>query len=280
MSVFVDRIKQACRSNRSLLCVGLDPDPDVMPVSDVFEFNRRIVDATAGAASAYKPNLAFYEALGTAGMKALENTIAHIRKVAGDAIIIGDAKRGDIGPSARAYAKAMFEVWGFDAITVNAWGGADSIAPFLEDETRGVFVWCRGSNPGAADFQDIETGPVEKTMPLYRRMALACSEWNNRGNIGLVVGATAPEQLASVRELCPEMPLLVPGVGAQGGDLEAAVRAGVDAEGRLALINSSRGVIYASGDIDFAAASGRAARTLQDSINAVLIEEGKGWPSS
>lgn len=280
MSIFVDRIEQACRSNCSLLCVGLDPDPDVMPVSDVFEFNKRIVDATAGVASAYKPNLAFYEALGTAGMKALENTIAHIRKVAGDAVIIGDAKRGDIGPSARAYAKAMFEVWGFDAITVNAWGGADSVAPFLEDETKGVFVWCRGSNPGAADFQDIETGAINKAMPLYRRMALACSKWNNRGNIGLVVGATAPEQLASVRELCPEMPLLVPGVGAQGGDLEAAVRAGVDAKGRLALINSSRGVIYASGGGDFAAASGRAARTLRDSINAVLIKEGKAWPSS
>lgn len=280
MSVFVDRIRQACRSSRSLLCIGLDPDPGMMPVSDVFEFNRGIVDATAGVASAYKPNLAFYEALGTAGMKALEDTIAHIRKNAGDAIIIGDAKRGDIGPSARAYAKAMFDVWGFDAITANAWGGADSVEPFLEDETRGVFVWCRGSNPGSADFQDMETGSDDKTIPLYQRMALACSEWNARGNIGLVVGATAPEQLAAVRELCPNMPLLVPGVGAQGGDLEAAVRAGVDANGRLALINSSRSIIYASRGSDFAAAAGRAARNLRDSINAVLAEEGRGWPSS
>ena len=280
MSVFVDRIRQSCRSSRSLLCVGLDPDPDMMPVSDVFEFNRGIVDATAGVASAYKPNLAFYEALGTAGMKALEDTIAHIRKNAEDAIIIGDAKRGDIGPSARAYAKAMFDVWGFDAITVNAWGGADSVEPFLEDETRGVFVWCRGSNPGSTDFQDMETGPINKAIPLYQRMALACSEWNTLGNIGLVVGATAPEQLATVRELCPEMPLLVPGVGAQGGDLEAAVRAGVDTEGRLALINSSRGIIYASRRRDFAAAAGRAAQNLRDSINTVLAEEGRGWPSS
>ena len=199
MSVFVDKLRRACLQSSSLLCVGLDPDPDVMPVSDVFEFNKGIVEATAGVAAAYKPNLAFYEALGTAGMKALEDTIAHIRKVAEGAIIIGDAKRGDIGPSARAYAKAMFEVWGFDAITANAWGGADSVEPFLEDETRGVFVWCRGSNPGSADFQDMETGPIEKTIPLYRRMALACSEWNTRGNIGLVMGATAPEQLASVR---------------------------------------------------------------------------------
>ena len=279
MSVFVEKIRQACLHSRSLLCVGLDPDPELMPVPDVFEFNREIVDETVGTVSAYKPNLAFYEALGTVGMKALEDTITHIRNTAGDAIIIGDAKRGDIGPSARAYAKAMFDVWGFDAITANAWGGADSIAPFIEDETRGVFVWCRGSNPGSADFQDIETGPDDRTVPLYQRMALACSEWSSGGNIGLVVGATAPEQLASVRELCPEMPLLIPGVGAQGGDLEAAVRAGVDANGRLALVNSSRGVIYASRGRDFAAAAGRAARTLRDSINAVLAQEGLDWPS-
>ena len=280
MSAFVDRLKQACLKSRSLLCVGLDPDPNMMPVSDVFEFNRRIVDATVGVASAYKPNLAFYEALGTAGMKALENTIAHIRDNSENAIIIGDGKRGDIGPSAKAYAKAMFEFWGFDAITVNAWGGLDSIESFLDDEAKGVFVWCRGSNPGSADFQDMETGANGEGIPLYQRMARVCLEWNERGNIGLVVGATVPEQLAAVRRLCPEMPLLVPGVGAQGGDLEAAVRAGVDANGRLALVNSSRGIIYASRGTDFAAEAGRAARTLRDSINAVLTEEGLDWPSS
>ena len=283
MSAFVERIERACRGSRSLLCVGLDPDPALMPVADVFEFNRTIVDATAGAACAYKPNLAFYEALGAAGLAALGQTVAHIREAAGDALIIGDAKRGDIGPSARAYAKAMFEVWGFDAITVNAWGGADTVEPFLEVESRGVFVWCRGSNPGSGDFQDLETGGPEaggKPAPLYQRMALACSEWNTRGNVGLVVGATVPEQLAAVRELCPGMPLLVPGVGAQGGDLAAAVRAGVDSTGRLALINSSRGIIYASRGGDFAAAAGEAARNMRDAINAVLAEDGQGWPSS
>lgn len=280
MSVFVDKLNQSCFNSRSLLCIGLDPDPDLLPVPDVFEFNRAIIDATAGAASAYKPNLAFYEALGTPGIRALEDTITHIRNTAEDAIIIGDAKRGDIGPSAKAYSRAMFEVWGFDAITANAWGGLDSVEPFLGDETKGVFVWCRGSNPGSADFQDMETGVSDKRVPLYQRMARACSEWNVLGNIGLVVGATVPEQLASVRELCPDMPLLVPGVGAQGGDLEAAVRAGIDANGRLALVNSSRGIIYASRGSDFAAAAGRAARTLRDSINAVLAEEGRGWPTS
>lgn len=277
MSAFVERIQRACESSRSLVCVGLDPDPALMPVADVLDFNRAIVDATAGIACAYKPNLAFYEALGRDGLAALEGTIGHIREVAGEALIIGDAKRGDIGPSARAYARAMFEVWGFDAVTVNAWGGGDSVEPFLEDETRGIFVWCRGSNPGSADFQDLDSGG-EATMPLYQRVALACSAWNERGNVGLVVGATAPSQLEAVRRLCPEMPLLVPGVGAQGGDLEAAVRAGVDADGRLALINSSRGIIYASRGSDFAEAGRQAAGELRDAINAVLDAEGVGWP--
>ena len=280
MSIFVEKVRRACHSSRSLVCVGLDPDPALMPVSDVYEFNRAIIDATAGVTCAYKPNLAFYEALGMNGLAALERTVTHIRSAAPDALIVGDAKRGDIGPSARAYARAMFEVWGFDAVTVNAWGGSDSAEPFLEDESRGVFVWCRGSNPGSADFQDLGATDGRTTTPVYERMALACRGWNTRGNVGLVVGATVPEQLATVRKLCPEMPLLVPGVGAQGGDLEAAVRAGVDADGRLALINSSRGIIYASRGIDFAAAAGQASRTLRDAINSVLKKEGQDWPSS
>ena len=279
MSAFVEKINQACQSRQSLLCVGLDPDPTLLPVPDVSRFNRAIIEATAESACAYKPNLAFYEALGEDGLTALKQTIAHIRQTAPEALIIGDAKRGDIGPSARAYAKAMFEVWGFDAITVNAWGGADSVEPFLENESRGVFVWCRGSNPGSGDFQDLETGG-NATTPLYQQMALACSRWNTRGNVGLVVGATVPEQLAAVRRLCPAMPLLVPGVGAQGGELAAAVRAGVDPAGRLALINSSRGIIYASPGANYAAAAAAAARQLRDSINATLAEDGQGWPSS
>ena len=280
MSKLVERIQDACASSRSLVCVGLDPDPELMPVADVFEFNRAIVDATAGAACAYKPNLAFYEALGPPGLKALERTVAHIREAAGGAVIIGDAKRGDIGPSAKAYAKAMFEVWGFDAVTVNAWGGSDSIEPFLEYEENGVFVWCRGSNPGSGDFQDLAVGAGAGASQLYERVARACAEWNLRGNLGLVVGATVPNQLAAVREICPEMPLLVPGVGAQGGDLEAAVRAGVDTHGRLALVNSSRGIIYASRGPDYAEAAGDAARRLRDSINRVLEADGSGWRST
>jgi orotidine-5'-phosphate decarboxylase len=273
MSAFVERIQRACESSGSLVCVGLDPDPARMPVPDVLAFNRAIIDATAGLVCAYKPNLAFYEAFGPAGLRALEGTVRHIRSASPGSLVIGDAKRGDIGPSAQAYAKAMFGVWGFDAVTVNAWGGRDSVAPFLQDEDKGVFVWARGSNPGSADFQDLETGGG----PLYRRMASTCSDWNEKGNVGLVVGATVPEQLATVRAECPDMPLLIPGVGAQGGDLEQAVRLGADAAGRLALINSSRGIIYASAGSDFAERAAEEAGKLRNAINDILDEDGKGW---
>ena len=280
MSTFTDKIRQASDSTRSLVCVGLDPDPALMPVHDVFEFNRAIIDATAVVACAFKPNLAFYEALGASGLDALERTLAHIRQVAPHAVIIGDAKRGDIGPSGRAYARAMFDVWGFDAVTVNAWGGGDTVEPFLDDESRGVFVWCRGSNPGSGDFQDLSIVDEGEEMPLYLSVARSCAEWNVKGNVGLVVGATVPDQLATVRRLCPAMPLLIPGVGAQGGELEEAVKAGVDQSGRLALVNSSRGIIYASRGADFADAARLAAASLRDSINAVLDEDGLGWPSN
>jgi len=278
MSGFTDRLDQAAATTKSLVCVGLDPDPSKMPVSDIFKFNRSIVDATSEYVCAFKPNLAFYEAMGLPGLRDLEKTIEHIRSVAPTAIILGDAKRGDIGPSAGAYAKAMFQVWGFDALTINAWGGEDTVTPFLEDESKGVFVWCRGSNPGSADFQDVQITTKDGSMPLYRNMALACQQWNTNGNLGLVAGATVPEQLAEIRAACPTMPLLIPGVGAQGGDLEAAVRQGTDSRGRAALINSSRGVIYASGGADFAEAAAREANKLRESINEVLETDGKGWP--
>lgn len=277
MTNFIDRLDQACEANRSLLCVGLDVDPDRMPVADPLEFNRAIVDATAGLACTYKPNLAFYEALGLPGLKALEGTVEYIRRNAPQTVIIGDAKRGDIGPSGVAYARAMFQVWDFDVVTVNAWGGHDTVAPFLEDPDRGVFIWCRGSNPGSADLQDLPVdGPVG-VVPLYAHLARASASWNERSNLGLVMGATNPGQLEEVRRICPDLPLLIPGVGAQGGDLEEAVRFGTDERGRRALINSSRGIIYASDGPDFARAAGRAAEALRNSINVILETEGKGW---
>jgi orotidine-5'-phosphate decarboxylase len=255
-------------------------DPGKMPVTDTFEFNRAIVDATAGLVCAYKPNLAFFEALGIPGLEALQRTVEYIHSVAPQAIVIGDAKRGDIGPSGRAYARAMFQVWGFDAVTVNAWGGQDTIAPFLEDLDRGVFVWCRGSNPGSADLQDLTVDSPQGRTPLYQHLAQSSLSWNATGNLGLVVGATNPDQLRTVRGICPGMPLLIPGIGAQGGDLEAAIRLGTDHQGRLAIVSSSRGIIYASGGPDYAEAARREASRLREAINRILDAEGKGWPSN
>ncbi|MBE0480225.1 MAG: orotidine-5'-phosphate decarboxylase [Dehalococcoidia bacterium] len=263
---FVQKLARASRDNGSLLCVGLDPNPALMPVTDLFQFNREIIDATRDLVCAYKPNLAFYEALGTEGLTALERTVQHIP----DSIpIIGDAKRGDISSSSEAYAQAMFGWLDFDAITVSPYLGYDSIAPFVEYQGKGVFILCKTSNPGSSDFQELECclpGTGER-QPLYRFVARKALEWNSRGNIGLVVGATYPEQLGEIRRLCPDLPLLIPGVGAQSGDLEAAVRSGVDRRGENAIINSSRQILYASRGKDFAQAARDQARRLRDEIN-------------
>ncbi len=278
MTSFSTRLDQASAATNSLVCIGLDVDPEKMPVPDAAEFNRDIVDATADLVCCYKPNLAFYEALGIPGLKALESTIAHIRQAAPHAIIIGDAKRGDIGPSSSAYARAMFQVWDFDAVTVNPWGGRDTVEAYLNQPDRGVFIWCRGSNPGSSDLQDMSVATKYGSMPQYQHLAREVKDWSNAGNLGLVVGATVPEQLGAVREICPEMPFLIPGVGAQGGDLEAAIQNGVATNGRRAIINSSRGIIYASQGPDFAQAARRAAAKLRDAINTILAAEGMGWP--
>ena len=275
MSEFIHKLDQACQANRSLLCVGLDPDPARMPVSDAADFNRAIVDATADLVCAYKPNLAFYEAMGIEGLKALERTIAHIQERAPDALLIGDAKRGDVGASAEAYAKAMFGVWGFDAVTVNAYGGGDTVRPFLEYQDRGVFILCRTSNSGAGDVQDLNVGGSGE--PLYRTVAAQAMKWASADNLGLVVGATYPAELRELRELCPDIPFLIPGVGSQGGDVREATLNGVDSNGRRAVINSSRGVIYASKGSDYAEAARKEAINLRDGINAGLTEAGLGW---
>jgi len=270
--VFTDKLRQAVQRNQSLVCVGLDPDPALMPVPEVFDFNRAIIDATADLVCAYKPNLAFYEALGVEGLRALEKTIDHVPH---GIPVIGDAKRGDIGNTARAYARALFETFGFDAATVNPYLGHDSVEPFLEYSDRMVFLLCRTSNAGAADFQSLALWSPDlecRQQPLFRAVAAKALEWNSgHGNVGLVVGATDPQDLADVRALCPDMLLLVPGIGAQGGDLELAVRHGVDASGRGAIFNSSRQVIYASEGSDFAEAARRAADNLRRSINSLLL---------
>ena len=275
---FHERLQRASSANQSLVCVGLDPDPELMAIPDVFEFNRAIVDATADLVCAYKPNFPFYEALGIPGLRALESTIDHIRRVAPDVVLIGDGKRGDIGSTNKMYARALFETWGMDAATINAWGGGDSVEPYLEYEDRGVFVWCRSSNPGAAEFQDVRVPFEGESIPLYEWLAIRSVDWNRAGNVGLVVGATYPEQLGSVRSRCPGMPILVPGIGVQGGDLEQSIVHGLDAETPNLLISSSRGITYRSQDpLRFQDVARDAAVRLNNSINDVLSDEGRFW---
>ena len=277
MAHFLKKIESACESRRSLLCVGLDPDPKRMPLRDVFEFNREIIDATADLVCAFKPNIAFYESLGIEGLKALENTVKHIRKAAGNVLIIGDGKRGDLGPSMEAYYTAMFDVWGVDAVTVSPYLGVDSLSHVIGNGDKGIFVLCRTSNQSARDFQDLLASSNGQELPLYQHVALKSREWNTVGNIGLVVGATYPQELKAVRELCHNMPILIPGVGAQGGSLEDAVRWGTNGSGRLAIINASRQVLYASPGNDFPIAARIEATRLRQQINDALEREGTGW---
>jgi len=252
---FFDKLRAAIERHNSLLCVGLDPRPGYIPNGDILAFNQRTVEQTADLACAYKPNFAFYEAQGLEGLKALKQTVDYIHQTT-DVPVILDAKRGDIGSTAEAYARAAFEVWGADAVTVNPYLGHDSLLPFLRYSDRGVFVLCHTSNPGAEDFQTLPVGDYA----LYEIIAQRATEWNTQGNLGLVVGATYSEELAAVRRIAPEMWLLVPGIGAQGGDLEATLSTGLRADGLGLIISASR-------SITFAEAPRQAALTLRDQIN-------------
>jgi orotidine-5'-phosphate decarboxylase len=257
------------------LVVGLDTDPRRIPESvapggapaeRVVEFNRRIVERTADLACAYKPNAAFYEALGTDGFRALAETVAAIRDGAPDAAVILDAKRADIGSTNAGYVTAAFDQLGVDAVTVHPYLGGEALAPFLERREKLVFVLARTSNPGAGEFQDLLADGV----PLYRHVARAVAGgWNAAGNCGLVVGATYPDELRAVREDVPaEMPILIPGAGAQGGDVTAVIAANRDAGSDAFLVNSSRAILYASSGEDFAEAARAAAQALDSEIRA------------
>ena len=267
---FTHKLHSASETNQSLLCVGLDPDPRLMPIEDIFEFNRAIIDATHDLVCCYKPNLAFYEAFGPPGLEALRRTLEHIPD---DIPVIGDAKRGDIGNTARAYAAALFDYYGFDAVTANPYMGGDTLAPFVDYTDRGIFVVCRTSNPGSGDFQSLTvTRDNGEQWPLYMEVAARCSDWNTSGNIGLVVGATYPEELREVRALCPDLPILLPGIGAQGGDLRTSVANGLDSRGGGLVITSSRQVLYASRGNDFAQRARETALELRDRINECRVE--------
>ncbi|MBS3958395.1 MAG: orotidine-5'-phosphate decarboxylase [Xanthomonadaceae bacterium] len=271
---FNSALKRRWAASGSLLCVGLDPEPGryPSPLADdpdrAFAFCRAIVDATAPYACAFKPQIAHFAAQGAEG--ALERLIAHIHAAHPGIPVILDAKRGDIGSTARHYAAEAFERFHADAVTVNPYLGGDSLAPYLERADRGVVVLCRTSNPGAADLQDLPVAGSDGSIrPLYQRVAeKAARDWNGHGNLALVVGATWPEQLGEVRAIVGgDVPLLVPGIGAQGGDLEAVLKHGLNAERSGLIISSSRAILHAGSGNDFAEAAARAARETRDAIN-------------
>ena len=266
---FMQQLRQRWDEAGSLVCVGLDPEPSKFPArfrddpDGVFGFCRAVVDATAGYACAFKPQVAHFAALGAEG--ALERLVAHVHDAHPGIPVILDAKRGDIGSTAMHYAAEAFDRYGADAVTANPYLGRDSLQPFLDRADRGVAILCRTSNPGAADLQDLA---LADGRPLYQHVAQTVArDWNRNGNCLLVVGATWPEQLRDVRAIAGDMPFLVPGVGAQGGDVEAVVRNGRTADGTGLLISSSRAILYASSGDDHAEASATAARTLRDEIN-------------
>ena len=265
---FIEKLALAGKKNKSLLCVGLDPDPAMMPEKiGVYEFNKAIIDATADLVCAYKPNIAFYEAMGNKGLEALFRTREYIPK---EIPVIIDAKRGDIGNTAKAYAHSLFDRFNFDAATVSPYLGYDSLEPFIRYRDRGVFILCRTSNKGAEDFQSLSIKTEHGQKMLFEIVAGKVHEWNKNGNLGLVVGATYPEELKLIRDRYPEMPLLIPGVGAQGGELKQVVAYGVDAGREKTVINSSRQILYVSNGRDFAAAARHEAKTMRDKINEYL----------
>ncbi len=270
---FLDKLLMASRQQNSLLCVGLDPEPGRLPAAlrdlpleqAIVEFCHAIIEATTPYVCAFKPNIAFFEVLGPRGMYVFQEVI---RAIPAHLPVIVDAKRGDLGNTACNYAAAIFDIYGCDAITVNPYLGYDSVAPFLAYRDKGVILLCRTSNPSARDFQDLRIhGNDDQEQPLYELVARRIQTWNEFGNCGLVVGATYPQELATIRTICPTMPILIPGVGAQGGDLEASVRGGVDIHGERAILAVSRSILYAGSGSDFAEMAAAEARMLRNRMN-------------
>ena len=266
---FLSKLRRAQESTGSVVCVGLDPDPARLPTQlrglptdrAVTTFCRAIVDATAATACAYKPNLAFFEALGRPGLDVLADVIEHIPA---DRVIIADGKRGDIGNTAARYAESVFDQLGCDACTVNPYMGREAVEPFLTDASRAAFVLVRTSNRSASEVQELDVGGV----PLWARIAALAANWDavNPGQVGFVIGATDPVTLSKIRDVHPTVPLLIPGVGAQGGDAAAVMKASQPDVGPV-LINSSRAILYAGDGLDYATKSAAAAKQLRDLLN-------------
>jgi orotidine-5'-phosphate decarboxylase len=273
-SSFFSLIKNRWEYANTLLCVGLDPDiqkmpqkfrDETLPLSErLILFNKALIDATEEYVCCYKPQSAFYEQYGVEGLLALSETIAYIHERYSDIPVLLDAKRGDVGNTAAAYATTVFDVMKADGVTINPYLGKDSVEPFLKREEKGIIILAKTSNPGSGDFQN----KLIDGMPMYEYVATTVFEkWNSRNNCGLVVGATYPEELKKVREIVHDMPLLIPGIGAQGGSIEETVTNGKDSNGTGMIISSSRAILYASSGTDFAEAAGHIALSTKNEIN-------------
>jgi orotidine-5'-phosphate decarboxylase len=275
-ATFTAMLANAQQQNQSMLCVGLDPEPSRFPdnfkndPTKIFDFCAAIVDATADLAMAFKPQIAYFAAHRAEDQ--LERLMAHMRSVAPQVPVILDAKRGDIGSTAEQYAIEAFERYGADAVTLSPFMGFDSVSPYLKRHGKGAFLLCRTSNPGGDDFQNQRLASVDGQPLLYEHIArLAQGPWNLNGQLGLVVGATYPAEIERVRELAPTLPLLIPGVGAQGGDAAATVRAGLRQGGSI-IVNSSRAILYASAGQDFAVAARQEALKTRATLQAAATQ--------
>lgn len=273
---FIDKLKQKWDEGK-FVCVGLDSDYELLPASvknhskeeSIFKFNKGIIDATADLVLAYKPQVAHYEEAGLGGWSALSQTINYLKEKYPDIPVILDAKRADIDSTNKYYAKAIFDNLGFDAVTVNPYLGKESLEPFLKYVDKGVIILVRTSNPGASEFQDLKVDSSGK--PLYQVIAEhIAKEWNTNSNCGVVVGATYPEELKVVRQIIGDMPILIPGVGAQGGSVEDIVKVGLSSKGDGIIISSTRAIIYASKEADFAEAARRETQKLHDQISKAI----------
>jgi orotidine-5'-phosphate decarboxylase len=267
---FISFLEGSIAKNNSLLCIGLDFDPNKIPThlakkkDSIFQFNKSIIDYTHDLVCCYKPNLAFYEALGENGVTQLQKTVNYIKSHYATIPVIADAKRGDIGSTSEKYAEGILTYLGFDAITVNPYLGYDGVLPFLQHKDKGVIILCRTSNPSARDFQDLQVAGK----PLYEIVAEKVTEWSKEyDNCLLVVGATWPEQLKKIRSIAKDMFFLVPGIGSQGGDIEQTLRAGLRTDNSGLIINASRSIIYAGTGKDFAEKARLEAIQLRDTIN-------------
>lgn len=266
---FNQRFRQICKNKNSLVCVGLDVDLSKIPnfinqeKNPQLFFSQKIIEATLEFAAAYKINTAFFEAYGATGWQALEKIVSILPE---NVIKIADAKRSDIGNTSKMYARTFFENLNFDAITINPYLGFDAIEPFIDDEKKGAFILCHTTNPGAADFQKFGNDDEK----LFEVVAKRVNGWNKKNNCGLVVGATYPQEMKHVRTLSPDLPFLVPGLGAQGGDFEQAIQYATDGSGSGAIFNFSRNIIYASNGKDFAQKAGEQAKKMREKIQLIL----------